>query len=112
MEMEVGMWIGLHIFAKFANMKIQVPHFRGGFEITPNESRAISAFFSATYALIISGWLDSHGGALTAQQFTNSWASRQNLTSPEAWHAPLLQALSKLHAILLQDCGFVNGLLS
>ena len=27
-----------------ANMKIQVPHFRGGFGITPNEGSAISVF--------------------------------------------------------------------
>ena len=38
---------------KFANMKMQVPHFRGDFGITPNEGSAISAFYSATYALII-----------------------------------------------------------
>ena len=43
---------------KFANMKIQVPHFRGGFGITPNEGSAISAFYSATCALVV--WLGSH----------------------------------------------------
>ena len=38
MELKVGMWIGLNIFAnmkiqvpQFANMKIQVPHFSWGF---------------------------------------------------------------------------------
>ena len=40
---------------KFANMKIQVPHFRGGFGITPNEGSAIWAFYSATFALVV--WL-------------------------------------------------------
>jgi len=45
---------------KFANMKIQVPHFRGGFGISPNEGSAISAFYSATCALVV--WLGSHGG--------------------------------------------------
>ena len=45
---------------KLANMKIQVPHFRGGFGITPNEGSAILAFYSATCALVV--WLSSHGG--------------------------------------------------
>jgi len=45
---------------KFANMKIQEPHFRGGFGITPNEGSAISAFYSVTCALVF--WLGNHGG--------------------------------------------------
>ena len=45
---------------KSANMKIQVPHFRGGFGITPNEGSAISTFYSATCALV--NWLGSNGG--------------------------------------------------
>jgi len=53
MDLEVGMWIGLHI-RKFANMKIQVPHFRGGFGITPNEGSTISAFYSVRWS---SGWV-------------------------------------------------------
>jgi len=47
---------------KFANVKIRVPHFRGGIAITLNEGSAISAFYSATCALIL--WLGSHGVAL------------------------------------------------
>ena len=31
-----------------------------------------------------------------------------NLTSPDSWHAPLLQALSASHALLLQDYGCVE----
>ena len=50
---------------KFANMKIQAPHFRGGFGITPNEGSAISAFYSATCALVV--WLGSHGGTDLSQ---------------------------------------------
>jgi len=87
---------------KFTNMKIQVPHFRGGFGITPNEGSAISAFYSATCALVV--WL----GNRPAQDFANTWAPGLNLTSPDSWHAPLLQALSALHALLLQDCGCVE----
>jgi len=86
---------------KFANMKIQVPHFREGFGIMPNEGSAISAFYSATCALVV--WLGSHGGNKPAQDFADAWAPGLNLSSPNSWHAPLLQALSALHALLLQD---------
>ena len=54
MELEVGLDWSPHL-RKFANMKVQVPHFRGGFGITPNEGSAISAFYSATCALVV--WL-------------------------------------------------------
>ena len=54
--MELEVW-SPHL-RKFANMKIQVPLFRGGFGITPNEGSAISAFYSATCALVV--WLGSH----------------------------------------------------
>ena len=67
---------------KFANMKIQVPHFRGGFGITPNEGSAISAFYCATCALVV--WLGSHGGNRPAQDFADSWAPGLNLTSPDS----------------------------
>jgi hypothetical protein len=40
--------------------------------------------------------------------FANTWAPGLNLTSPDSWHAPLLQALSASHALLLQDYGFVE----
>ena len=76
---------------KLANMKIQVPHFRRGFGIAPNEGSAISAFYSATCALVV--WLGSHEGNKSAQDFANTSAPGLNLTSPDSWHAPLLQAL-------------------
>jgi len=91
---------------KFANIKIQVTHFREGFGKTPNEGSAISAFYSATCALIV--WLGSHGGARPAQQFADVWAPRQDLTSADSWHAPFLQALSNSHALLFQDYGCVE----
>jgi hypothetical protein len=87
-------------------MKIQLPHFRGGYGITPNEGSAISAFYSATCALVV--WLGSHGGTRPAQHFADAWAPGLDLTSPDSWHAPLLQALSSLHALLLQDYGCVE----
>jgi len=90
----------------FANMKIQVPHFRVGFGITSNEGSAISALYSATCTLVV--WLGSHGGIRPAQDFVDTWAPGLNLTSPDSWHAPLLQALSASHALLLQDYGCVE----
>jgi len=93
-------------FRKFASMKIQVPHFRGVFGITPNEGSAILAFYSATCALVV--WLGSHGCNRPAQDFADTWAPGLNLTIPDSWHAPLLQALSASHALLLQDYGCVE----
>ena len=61
------------------------------------------AFYSATCALVV--WLSSHGGTRPAQGFADTWAPGLNLTSPDTWHAPLLQALSASHALLLQDYG-------
>jgi len=55
---------------KFANMKIQVPHSRGCFGITPNEDSAISTFYSVTCALVV--WLGSHGGNRPVQDFANT----------------------------------------
>jgi len=91
---------------RFAKMKIQVPHFRGGFGITPNEGSTISAFYSATCALVV--WLGSHGGNRSAQDFAGAWAPGLDLTSPDSWHASLLKALSSLHALFLQDYGCVE----
>jgi len=91
---------------KFANMQIQVHHFRGGLGITPNEGSAILAFYSATCALLV--WLGSHGGTRPAQHFADAWATRLDLTSPDSWHVPLLQALSALHTLLLQGYGCVE----
>jgi len=88
-------------------MKIQVPHFRGGFGITPIAGSAISAFYSATCALVV--LLGSHGGTRPAPDFADTWAPGLNLTSPDSWSAPLLQALSASHALLLQDYGCIES---
>jgi len=87
-------------------MKIQVHHFCGGFGITSNEVSAIVAFNSASCALVV--WLGSHRGNRPAQDFADAWAPGLNLSSPNSWHAPLLQALSASHALLLQDYGCVE----
>ena len=47
--------------------------------------------------------LGSHGGTRAAQHFLDAWAPGLDLTSLDSWHAPLLQALSTSHALLLQD---------
>jgi len=67
---------------KFANKKNQVPNFRRGNGISPNEGSAVSASYSTICALII--WLGSHGRTLPAQQFADLWAPGQDLTSPES----------------------------
>jgi len=66
---------------KFADMKIQVPHFRGEFGITTNEGSAISAFYSTTCVLVV--WLGSH--SRSAQDFADAWAPGLDLTSPDSW---------------------------
>jgi len=67
---------------KFAIMKIQVPHFRGGFGITLNEGSAILAFYTATRALVV--WLGSYGVNKPAQDFADAWAPGLNLSSPNS----------------------------
>ena len=69
------------------NMKIQVPHFRGGFGITPIAGSAISAFYSATCALVV--LLGSHGGTRPAPDFADTWAPGLNLTSPQSFFLTL-----------------------
>ena len=40
------------VFRHFVDMKLQLPHFRGGFGVTPNADSAISAFFAASGSLV------------------------------------------------------------
>jgi len=63
---------------KFSNMKNQVPHFRGGFGITPNEGSAISAFYSATCALVV--WLGSGTNSLSQSDTYLFYTRRRNVT--------------------------------
>jgi len=42
----------------FANMKLQLPHHRGGYGITPCAGSAISAFYASTASLV--RWLGHH----------------------------------------------------
>ena len=49
-----GEWTA--VFCRFVDMKLQLPHFLGGFRVTPNAGSAISAFYAASVSLI--QWLD------------------------------------------------------
>jgi len=55
-----------------------------------------------------SGFQNPNGGNRPVQDFADTWAPGLNLTSPDSCHAPLLQALSASHALLLQDYGCVE----
>ena len=90
-------------------MKLQLPHFRGGFGVTPNAGSAISAFFAASGALV--QWLGfcSH----PEQNFidlASTWAQGQDLANPDPWPAPILLALKQAHQVLLTDMVVMNGL--
>ena len=58
-------------------------------------------------ARLSSGWVAT-GATEPAQHFADTWAPGLNLTSPDSWHAVLLQALSASHALLIQDYGCVE----
>ena len=40
------------VFYRFVDIKLQLPHFRGGFCVTPNAGSAISAFYAASVSLV------------------------------------------------------------
>jgi len=86
----------------FANMKLQLPHHRGGYGITPCAGSAISAFYASTASLV--RWLGHHG---TAEQvlvnLARFWAPGQDMSNPDSWQAPILKALKRSHALLLAD---------
>jgi len=85
-------------------MKLQLPHFRGGFGVTPNASSAISAFYAASVSLV--QWL---GFCSHAEQnfidLANTWASGQDFANPDQWSASILLALKQAHKVLLTDFG-------
>jgi len=85
-------------------MKLQLPHFRGGFGVTPNAGSAISAFYAASVSLV--QWL---GFCSHAEQnfidLASTWAPGQDLANLVQWSAPILLALKQAHQILLTDFG-------
>jgi len=83
-------------------MKLQLPHHRGGFGITPCAGSAISAFYASTASLV--RWLGHHGNA--QQDFANLadvWVPGQDMSNTDSWTAPILTALKCTHALLLAE---------
>jgi len=83
-------------------MKLQLPHFWGGFGVTPSAGSAISAFYAASVSLV--QWL---GFCSHAEQnfidLANTWAPGQDLANPDQWSASILFALEQAHQVLLTD---------
>ena len=97
---------------KFANLNIQMPHFRGGFGLTPNEGSAILYLYCDTCALTI--WFCSHGGALPDQQFADSWTPRQDSKLPPLKHGmhPFYRHFRNRILFSFRIIGVSNGSLS
>jgi len=91
-------------------MKLQLPHFQGGFGVAPNAGSAISAFYAASVSLV--QWL---GFCSHAEQYfidlASTWAPGQDLANPDQWSAPIFLALKQAHQVLLTDLVVMNGLL-
>ena len=85
-------------------MKLQLPHFRGGFGVAPNAGNAISAFYAASVSLV--QWL---GCCSHAEQnfidLASTWAPGQDSANPDQWSAPILLVLKQAHQNLLTDFG-------
>jgi len=76
------------VFRRFVNMKLQLPHFRGGFGITPNARSAISAFYAASVSLVQwlcfcnhfeQNFIDRASTWAPGEKFTKKTTSRQLL---------------------------------
>jgi len=102
-----------HELRSFANMKLQLPHHRGGFVITPCAGSAISAFCASTASLV--RWLGHHGNAQQdLANLADVWAPGQDMSDPDSWTAPILTDLNCTHAFLLAEyecteCGPAAG---
>ena len=83
-------------------MKLQLPHFRGGFVVIPNAGSAISAFYAASVSLV--QWLGfcSHAEH-NVTDLASTWAPGQDLANLDQLSALILLALKKVHQVLLTD---------
>jgi len=102
-----GEWTA--VFRRFVDMKLQLPHFRGGFGVTPNAGSAISAFYAASVSLV--QWLGfcSH----TEQDFidlASTWAQGQDLDNPTNGLPLFCLLSSKLTKSSSQTLVVMNGL--
>jgi len=81
-----------------------MPHFRGGFGVTPNAGSAISAFYAASVSLVKRLGFCSHA----EQNFidlASTWAPGQDLANPDQWSVLILPVLKQAHPVLLTDFG-------
>jgi len=79
-------------------MRLQLPHFQGGFAVTPNAGSAISAFYAASVSLV--QWLGF--GSHAEQNFidlASTWAPGQDLANPEQWSVAILLPLKQAHQV-------------
>ena len=90
------------VLRRFVDMKLQLPHFRGGVGVTPNAGSAISAFYAAPVSLV--HWL---GFCSHAEQnlivLASTWAPGQDVANPDQWSAPILLALKQAQQVLFTD---------
>jgi len=95
-----GEWTA--VFSRFVDIKLQLPHFWGGFGVTPNAGSTISAFYAESVSLV--QWLGfcSHGEK-NFIELASTWASGQDLANPDQWSAPILLALKQAHQALLTE---------
>jgi len=83
-------------------MKLQLPHHRGGFGITPCAGSAISIFYASTASLV--RCLGHHGNAQQdLANLADVWAPGQDMSNPDSWTAPVLTALKCTHTLLLAE---------
>jgi len=76
-----------HELRSFSNMKLQLPHHRGGFGITPCAGSAISAFYASTASLV--RWLGHHSNAQQdLTNFADVWAPGQDMSNPDPIQNP------------------------
>ena len=103
-----GEWTA--VFRRFVDMKLQLPHFRGGFGVTPNAGSAISAFYAASVSLV--QWL---GFCSHAEQnfidLARTWAPGQDLANLDNGLPLFCLLSSKLTKSSSQTLVVMNGLL-
>ena len=89
-------------------MKLQLPHFRGEFGVTPNAGSAISAFYAESVSFV--QWL---GFCSHAEQnffdLAKTWAPGQDLANPDQWSDPIGLLSSKLTKSSSQTLVVMNG---
>jgi len=95
-----GEWTA--VFRCFVDMKLQLPHFRGGYCVTPNVGSAISAFYAVSVPLV--QWLGfcSHDNQKFID-FASTWTQGQDLANLDQRSTPILLFLQQAHKVLLTD---------